>query len=85
MKKERMKIYAKNSENCRQNIQRDSHRGGGNIDKKREVVMMGLPDVRGNEGVLRQSGPCGCSLMVKFQPSKLATWVRFPSPAPSLI
>ena len=24
----------------------------------------------------------GCSLMVKFQPSKLATWVRFPSPAP---
>ena len=26
----------------------------------------------------------GCSLMVKFQPSKLATWVRFPSPAPTL-
>jgi hypothetical protein len=24
---------------------------------------------------------CGCSLMVKPQPSKLATWVRFPSPA----
>ena len=23
----------------------------------------------------------GCSLMVKPQPSKLATWVRFPSPA----
>ena len=25
---------------------------------------------------------CGCSSMVEFQPSKLATWVRFPSPAP---
>ena len=24
---------------------------------------------------------CGCSSMVEFQPSKLATWVRFPSPA----
>ncbi len=24
----------------------------------------------------------GCSSMVEFQPSKLATWVRFPSPAP---
>lgn len=23
----------------------------------------------------------GCSSMVEFQPSKLATWVRFPSPA----
>ena len=26
--------------------------------------------------------PCGCSSMVEFQPSKLVTWVRFPSPAP---
>ncbi len=25
---------------------------------------------------------CGCSLMVKPQPSKLMSWVRFPSPAP---
>ena len=25
---------------------------------------------------------CGCSSMVELQPSKLATWVRFPSPAP---
>ncbi len=24
----------------------------------------------------------GCSLMVELQPSKLTTWVRFPSPAP---
>ncbi len=24
----------------------------------------------------------GCSLMVKPQPSKLLSWVRFPSPAP---
>ena len=28
---------------------------------------------------------CGCSSMVEFQPSKLATWVRFPSPAPYYI
>ena len=26
--------------------------------------------------------PCGCSSMVEHQPSKLDTWVRFPSPAP---
>ena len=26
---------------------------------------------------------CGCSSMVEFQPSKLAVWVRSPSPAPS--
>ena len=25
---------------------------------------------------------CGCSLMVEPQPSKLTTWVRFPSSAP---
>ena len=25
---------------------------------------------------------CGCSSMVELQPSKLTTWVRFPSPAP---
>src|SRR5215471_1238960 len=25
----------------------------------------------------------GCSSMVELQPSKLATWVRFPSPAPA--
>ena len=25
---------------------------------------------------------CGCSSMVEFWPSKPATWVRFPSPAP---
>ncbi len=24
---------------------------------------------------------CGCSSMVEHQPSKLVTWVRFPSPA----
>jgi hypothetical protein len=28
---------------------------------------------------------CGCSLVVKPQPSKLMSWVRFPSPAPSQI
>ena len=25
---------------------------------------------------------CGCGSMVELQPSKLVTWVRFPSPAP---
>ncbi len=28
---------------------------------------------------------CGCSSMVELQPSKLNTWVRFPSPAPDLV
>ena len=27
---------------------------------------------------------CGYSLVVKFQPSKLAMWVRFPLPAPEI-
>ena len=27
------------------------------------------------------SATCGCSSMVEHQPSKLDTWVRFPSPA----
>ena len=27
----------------------------------------------------------GCNSMAEFQPSKLATWVRFPSPAPRVI
>ena len=26
---------------------------------------------------------CGCNSVVEFQPSKLAMWVRFPSPAPA--
>ena len=28
---------------------------------------------------------CGCSSMVELQPSKLITWVRFPSPAPLIV
>ena len=28
---------------------------------------------------------CGCSLVVKPQPSKLMSWVRFPSPAPYIL
>ena len=31
--------------------------------------------------ILGHGHGCGCSSMVEFQPSKLATWVRFPSPA----
>ena len=33
------------------------------------------------ESVSRPARNRGCSSMVEFQPSKLATWVRFPSPA----
>jgi hypothetical protein len=29
----------------------------------------------------QRCNPCGCSSMVEHQPSKLDTWVRFPSPA----
>ena len=41
---------------------------------------------RGTESVriTIQSDPCGCSSMAELQPSKLVTWVRFPSPAPFL-
>ena len=37
------------------------------------------------ESVSRPARHRGCSSMVEFQPSKLATWVRFPSPALWLI
>ena len=36
-------------------------------------------DVAGPSPVYRST--CGCSSMVELQPSKLVTWVRFPSPA----
>ena len=36
--------------------------------------------MRGDDGWL-----CGCSSMVEPQPSKLVTWVRFPSPAPNRV
>ncbi len=32
-------------------------------------------------GSIPELGICGCSSMVEHQPSKLNTWVRFPSPA----
>ena len=35
--------------------------------------------------VKRRCCVCGCSSMVELQPSKLITWVRFPSPAPCLL
>ena len=38
-------------------------------------------DVAGPNPVYRST--CGCSSMVEPQPSKLVTWVRFPSPAPA--
>src|SRR5436309_14283735 len=34
-------------------------------------------------GLVTLSFGGGCSSMVELQPSKLATWVRFPSPAPT--
>ena len=33
-------------------------------------------------GIISQYSIRGCCSMVEFQPSKLAAWVRFPSPAP---
>jgi hypothetical protein len=39
-------------------------------------------DAAGSNPVFRSN--CGCSSTVEFQPSKLAAWVRFPSPAPDL-
>ena len=38
-------------------------------------------DVAGPNPVYRST--CGCSSMAELQPSKLVTWVRFPSPAPA--
>ena len=33
-------------------------------------------------GILNNALICGCSSVAELQPSKLAMWVRFPSPAP---
>ena len=35
-----------------------------------------------SSNLVYRSTDCGCSSMAELQPSKLATWVRFPSPAP---
>ena len=34
-------------------------------------------------GILNNALICGCSSVAELQPSKLAMWVRFPSPAPA--
>ena len=39
--------------------------------------------VKSNRGV--EFRKCGCSSMVEHQPSKLDTWVRFPSPAYAIV
>ena len=39
------------------------------------------PCVAGSIPALGTYNSCGCSSMVEHQPSKLDTWVRFPSPA----
>ena len=38
-------------------------------------------EVAGSNPVTPITFSCGCSSMVEHQPSKLDTWVRFPSPA----
>ena len=35
--------------------------------------------------LLKRKNPCGCSSVVEHQPSKLDMWVRFPSPAFSML
>ena len=40
------------------------------------------PSGRGGADQEPFDAPGGCSSMVELQPSKLAMWVRFPSPAP---
>src|SRR4051794_19440625 len=42
------------------------------------------PGFPGEAGRVPRVEPGGCSSMVELQPSKLATRVRFPSPAPKL-
>ena len=39
-----------------------------------DIIILVLRDKKNKE-------TCGCSSMVEHQPSKLDTWVRFPSPA----
>jgi hypothetical protein len=52
--------------------------GAHRADEKAKYAWPG----KGN-GSVSVVATCGCSSMVELQPSKLATWVRFPSPAPS--
>ena len=51
----------------------------GDYDFFSKVVLTSGPKC---DTIFHVETPCGCSSMVEFQPSKLVTWVRFPSPAP---
>ena len=48
---------------------------------RRELFLQGIIDGSHSQVL----SLCGCSSMVELQPSKLNTWVRFPSPAPDLV
>ena len=56
---------------------RQAHRFGGEAMTYEGIARGG----KGRAGGRRAER--GCSSMVELQPSKLATWVRFPSPAPA--
>ena len=49
--------------------------------KTKDLVIIAIVWVQVPSSALHISAFCGCSSMVEHQPSKLDTWVRFPSPA----
>ena len=59
------KIFKKNEKNSKKHLQ---------FIKSGGIVLLVAEENTANK-------ICGCSSMVELQPSKLITWVRFPSPA----
>ena len=49
--------------------------------KTKDLVIIAIVWVQVPSSALHICAFCGCSSMVEHQPSKLDTWVRFPSPA----
>ncbi len=61
--------------------QQVAHRNG---KRRRATAQMLLPGADGSVRIAVSNRAGGCSSMVEPQPSKLMTWVRFPSPAPDV-
>ena len=51
------------------------------MEKIKKVVDISVMALYNNVCVTERTSIRGCSSMVEHQPSKLDTWVRFPSPA----
>ncbi len=52
------------------------------VNKKTKKIKKSIDKNKKHGIIINIVRKCRCSSMVELQPSKLTTWVRFPSPAP---